>query len=117
VSSNDLVILWWPSQSLIRKTYVVSHAEVPILGINIDTVSTDAFGIATVFLLLLLGLRNQILRFVESVPADSMKEGKGITHRITDLRTKFTCGSCFATNDGSNVSLNQVEYAIGDAAC
>ncbi len=46
-----------------------------------------------------------------------MKEGKAIPHRNTDLRTKFTCGSCFATNDGSNVSLNQVDYAIRNAAC
>ena len=46
-----------------------------------------------------------------------MKEGKAIPHRNTDLRTKFTCGSCFATNDGSNVSLTQVDDAIGDAVC
>jgi hypothetical protein len=44
-----------------------------------------------------------------------MKEGKAIPHRNTDLRTKFTCGFCFATNDGSNVSPNQVDDAIGDA--
>ena len=45
-----------------------------------------------------------------------MKEGKAILHGNTDLRTKFTCSSCFATNDRSNLSLYQVDDAIGDAA-
>ncbi len=45
-----------------------------------------------------------------------MKESKAIPHGNTDLRAEFTYGSCFATNDGSNVSLNKVDDAIGDAA-
>ncbi len=94
----------------------MSRAEVPVLPVDVDTVSTDAFWITAVFLLVLLGLRNQILRFVESVPANPMKEGKAIPHRNTDLCTELTSSSCFATNDGSNVSLNQVDDAIWDAA-
>ena len=96
--------------------YVVSRAEVLVLPIDVDTVSTDAFWIKAVFLLLLLALSIQILGFFESVPASPMKESKAIPHGNTDLRTKFTCGSCFAMNDGSNVSLNQVDDSIGHAA-
>ncbi len=46
-----------------------------------------------------------------------MKKGKAISHGNTDLRTKLTSGSCFATNDGTNMSLNQVDYAVRNAAC
>jgi hypothetical protein len=96
--------------------YVVSGTEVPVLPIDKDTVSTDAFWITAVFRLVLLGLRNQILRVIESIPAIPMKEGKAIPHINTDLRTEFTSSSCFATNDGSNLSLYHVDDAIEDAA-
>jgi hypothetical protein len=79
-------------------------------------VSTDAFWKKAIFLLVLVGLMNQILTFVVGIPANPMKEGKAIHYRNTDLRAKFTCSSCFATNDGSNLSLYQVDDPIRNAA-
>ena len=80
-------------------------------------IGTDSLGIAAVFLLVLSGLWNQILRFIVRIPVDSMKEGKTIPHGNTDLCTELTSGSCFVSNDGSNLSLNQVDDADRDTAC
>ncbi len=68
-------------------------------------------------MLILFGLWNQILRFIVRTPADSVQEGKAFPHGNTDLRTEFASSSCFATNDGTNMSLNQVDDSVWDAAC
>ena len=64
----DLWILWRPSQSLARQTNSMPGAVVPVLGIDVDAVCTDALRIAAVVLLVLLGLSNQILAFVVGIP-------------------------------------------------
>jgi hypothetical protein len=46
-----------------------------------------------------------------------MEEGKVVPQKHADLRTEFTSGSCFATNDWRHLSLNQVDAAVRDAAC
>ncbi len=117
MSSIDFGILWWSTQSLARKSNVDSCAEVSILGVDIDAIGADSLGIAAVLLLVLLGLWNQILRFIVRTPADSVQKSKAIPHGNTDLRTKFASSSCFATNDGTNMWLNQVDDAVRDAAC
>lgn len=66
---------------------------------------------------MLLGLRNQILRLVISISSHSIEEGKSIPRRNTDLRAALTSGSCFATNDGTDLSPNQVDNAPMDAVC
>ncbi len=88
-----------------------------LFGVNIDSIGADSLGIAAVFLFVLFSLWNQILRFVARTPADSVQEGKAIPHGNTDLRTEFASSSCFATNDGTNMSLNQVDDSVRDAAC
>jgi hypothetical protein len=53
-------------------------AVVPVLGIDIDAVCTDAPRIAAVVLLILFCLSNQIITFVVSIPADPMQEREPI---------------------------------------
>ncbi len=88
-----------------------------MLGIDLDAIGADSLGIAAVFLLVLFGLWNQILRFIVGTPADSVQEGKAIPRGNTDLRTELTSSSCFATNDWTAMWLNQVDDSIRDAAC
>ena len=45
-----------------RNPYVMSRAEDHVRPIDVDTVSTDALGIAVIFVLILHCLRDQILR-------------------------------------------------------
>ena len=58
VGSSDCLILWGPSQSLARKPYVVSGAEVSVLGIDVDAICADSLVVATILLLVFLGLWN-----------------------------------------------------------
>ena len=114
--SVDLLILRWPSQSLTREAYVVPSAEVPILGVDIDAIGADSLGVTAMLLLVFLGLRDQVLRLIVRIPADPVQEGKAIPHRDTDLGPKLHSRSCLAANNGTNMSLNQVDNAIGDAS-
>jgi hypothetical protein len=50
-----------------------------------------------------------------SIPANSVQEGKPIPYRNADLCAEFNGGSCLATNDGTNLSLNQVHNSVGNA--
>ena len=45
-----------------------------------------------------------------------MQKGKAILHRDADLGTKLNSRSCLAANNGTNMSLNQVDDAARDAA-
>ena len=58
MSRVDLGILGWPAQSLARQADVLPPAEVTILGIDVNTIGANPLGIATVFLLVFLGLRD-----------------------------------------------------------
>jgi hypothetical protein len=51
------------------------------------------------------------------IQADSVQEGKAIPHRNTDRCTEFASSSCFATNDRTNMWLNQVDDSVRDPAC
>lgn len=95
--------------------YVVPSAEVPILGVDIDAIGADSLGVTAMFLLVFLGLRNQVLTLIVRIPVDPVQERKAITHRDTDLGHKFHSLPCHAANNGTNISLNQVDDAIGDA--
>ncbi len=66
-------------------------------------------------LLVFLGLRDQVFRLIVRIPADPVQEGKTIPHRDTDLGPELHSRPCLAANNGTNMSLNQVDDAIGDA--
>ena len=117
MSSIDFGILGRSTLSLARKPYIASHAEVSILGVNIDSIGADSLEIAAVFLFVLFSLWNHILRCVARAPADSVQEGKAIPHINTDLCTEFASSSCISTNEGTNMSLIQVDNSVRDAAC
>lgn len=76
VSSADLWIPRRPTQPLARESYVVSGAEVSILGVEVDAISTDALGATVLLLFILPGLCNQILGLIVWIPANPMQEGK-----------------------------------------
>jgi hypothetical protein len=116
VRSIDLWILRWSSQSLTRESDLVPGTEVSILDIDIDAIGANSLGVTAVFLLVFLGLRDQVLRLIVRIPADPVQEGKAIPHRDTDLGPKLHSRSCVAANNGTNMSLNQVDNAIGDAS-
>jgi hypothetical protein len=94
--------------------YVVPRAEVSVLGIGVDAIGTDSLGVATVFLIVHCGLWNQILRLIARIPANSVQEGKTIPYRNNDLNAEFKGGPCLATNDGTDLSLNQVHNSVGN---
>ena len=112
----DLDFSGAPTQPLTRETDFIPRAEVSILGVDIDAISTDSFGITAVLSLIFLCLRDQVLRFIVWIPADPMQEGKAISHRDTDLGPKLHSSSCLATNNGADMSLNQVDDAVGHAS-
>ena len=68
------------------------------------------------FVLIFLGLWNQVFTFIVWIPADPVQEGKAIAHGNTNLGAKLNSSSCLAANNGTNLSLNQVDDAVGDAA-
>jgi len=86
VSSTDLWILRWSPQSLTREPYIVPSAEVSVLGIDVDAICADSFGIASILLLLFLGLWNYASSLVVWIPAYSVQEGKAVSHRNTKLQ-------------------------------
>ncbi len=45
-----------------------------------------------------------------------MKKGKAISHGDTNFGDKLNSSSCLAANNGTNLPLNQVDDAVGDAA-
>jgi len=69
-----------------------------------------------VLLFVFVGLWDQIFGLIVRIPTDPVQEGKSIPHRDTDLGSKLNSRSCFAANNGANLSLNQVDDAVGDAA-
>jgi len=69
-----------------------------------------------VFLLIFLGLWNQVVALIVWIPADPVQEGKAIPHGNTNFGAKLNSGSCFAANHRTNLSLNQVDDTVGDAA-
>ena len=68
VSCIDLWIQRRPSQSLAGEANPVFGAVVPVLGIDVNAISANSFRVATIVLLVLLGLSNQILAFVVGIP-------------------------------------------------
>ena len=91
-------------------------AEVAILGVDINLIGADSLWITAVFLLVFLGLWNQVLSFIVWIPADPVQEGKAITHGDTNLGAKLKSSSCLATSNGTNLSLNQVDDTVGHVA-
>ena len=85
MSSTDGWILWRSPQSLARQPYVVSGAEVSVLGVDIDAISAYPLRVTPILLLVLLGLGNQVFSFVVWIPADPVQEGKAVPHGNTDL--------------------------------
>ena len=71
MNSTDLWILWRPPQSLTREPYIVASTKVSVLGIDVDAICADSLGIASILLLVFLGL--------------SMQVGKAVPHRNTNL--------------------------------
>ena len=68
------------------------------------------------FFLLLLVLRNEFLGFIVWIPADPISDGKVIAHRNTDDGAKLHSLHCLPANSGTNLSLKQIDEALGDAA-
>ena len=116
MSSTDGWILWRSPQSLARQPYVVSGAEVSVLGVDIDAISAYPLRVTPILLLVLLGLGNQVFSFVVWIPADPVQEGKAVPHGNTDLGAKLNSSSSLTTDNRSNMSLNQVDNAVGHAA-
>jgi hypothetical protein len=58
------------------------------------------------FVLIFLGLWNQVFTFIVWIPADPVQEGKAIAHGNTNLGAKLNSSSCVAANNGTNLSLN-----------
>lgn len=116
MSSADFWILWWSTQPLTRESYFVSGAEVSILGVEVDAISADSLGVTPVFLLILLGLCNQIFGLIVWIPADPAQKGKAISHGDTNFGAKLNSSSYLAAKNGTNLPLNQVDDAVGDAA-
>jgi hypothetical protein len=116
VRSVDLWILRWPSQSLTGEAYVVSGAEVPILGVDVDAIGADLLGVTAVLLLEFFGLWDQVLGLIVWTPADLVQEGEAIPHGNTNLSPKLNSCSCLAANNRTNLPLNQVDDAVRDAA-
>ena len=116
MSSIDCWILRRSSQSLTREPYVISGAEVSVLGIDVDAISAYSLRVAAILLLVLLGLCNQVFSLVVWIPTDPVQKGKAVPHGNTDLGPKLNSSSCLTTNNRSNMSFNQVDNAVGHAA-
>jgi len=54
--------------------------------------------------------------FIVWIPADPVQEGKSIPHGNTNHGAKLHSSSCLATNNRTNLSLNQVDDTVGEAA-
>ncbi len=116
MSSIDCRILRRSPQSLTREPYVISGAEVSVLGVDIDAISAYSLRVAAILLLVLLGLCNQVFSLVAWFPTDPVQKGKAVPRVNTDLGPKLNSSSCLATNNRPNMSLNQVDNAVGHAA-
>ena len=77
------------------------------------------------FLLVFLGLWNQVLNFIECIPTDPVQEGKAIPHADTNLPQAEALGARAPNSKaalaspramGRNLSLNQVDDTVGHAA-
>ena len=53
--------------------------------------------------------------FIVWIPADPVQEGKSIPHGNTNLGAKLNSSSCLATNNRTNLPLNQVDDTVGEA--
>jgi hypothetical protein len=58
------------------------------LGVDVNPIDIDSFGITALFLLVCLGLWNQALCFIVCIPVDPVQEGKAITHGDTSLTAR-----------------------------
>lgn len=114
--SIDLWILRWSPQPLIREADFIPRTRVSILVVDNDAISTDSLGITALFSVIFLGLQDQFLRCIVWIQADTVQEGKAIPHRDTDLGPKLHSSSCLATNNGTDMSLNRVDDAVGHAS-
>lgn len=68
-------------QGSLKKATVAPSSELSILSISANTIGGDSLGTATIFLLILLDLSDQILGFLARLWADPAQEGKIISHR------------------------------------
>jgi hypothetical protein len=75
----------WSPQSLTREPNIAPSTKVSVLGINVDAICADSLGIATILLLVFLGLWNQLFGFVVWIPTDPVQKGKAVLHRNNDL--------------------------------
>jgi len=71
--------------------------------------------VATIVLLIVLGLCNQILAFIVGIPAEPMQKRKSIANRNTDFRSEFNSSPCLPANNGTYLPLHQIDKAIRDA--
>ena len=90
MNSIDCCILRRSPQALTRQPYIVSGAEVSVLGVDVDAIGADSRWIAAIVLFVLLGLCNQVFCLVVGVPADPVQEGKTIPDGNTDLGANST---------------------------
>ena len=58
MKSIDCCILRWSPQAFARQPYVVSGAEVLVLGVDVDATGADSLWIAAIVLFVFLGLCN-----------------------------------------------------------
>jgi hypothetical protein len=87
---------------------------VPVLSIDVNAISTYSLGVATIILLILLGLSDQSLGFVVGIPAEPMQESKSIANRNTDLGSQLDSNSWLSANNGPYLPLHQIDKAIWD---
>jgi len=84
--------------------------------VNINAISADLLRVAAILLLVLLGLCNQVISLIVWVPTNPVQEGKSIPDGNTNFGAKLNSSSCLATNNWSNMTLNQIDDAVGHAA-
>jgi hypothetical protein len=116
MNNIDCCILRRYPHALARQPYVVSVAEVSVLGVDLDAIGADSLWIAAIALFVLLGLCNQVFRLLVGVPDDPVQKGKAIPEGNTDIGTKLDSSSGLVTNNRSNMSLNQIDDTIRHAA-
>ncbi len=95
--------------------YIILATEDLIPGIDIDAVSADSLQGTAVLMLVFPVLRDQVLRLIVRIPANSVQEDKAIPLGNTDIGDKHHSRSCIAASNGTNMSLKQIDDAIGYA--
>lgn len=116
MSCIDLGILRWADQSLGPKTDVLLPVELQIICIDVNVIVTDLLDISSVFMFVLLCLRDQVLSFIVWIPADAMQVETFSLYRDTVLSTKLVRRSRHTANGGSIMTLHEVDNVDGYGA-